>query len=189
MNKIHLEFLASPEWARMLESDLLPWIARVADLGEDVLEVGPGPGLTTDILRQRTAKVTAIEVDDALADALAKRLAGTNVDVIHGDARDTGLPNGRFSAATCFSMLHHVPTPEAQDAVLAEINRVLRPGAALFATDSRDLDLIRQGHDDDIFVPLPEDSIANRLEAAGFVDVDIELDDYQVRFMARKPLA
>jgi SAM-dependent methyltransferase len=187
MNKIHLEFLASPEWARMLESDLLPWIARVADLGEDVLEVGPGPGLTTDILRQRTARVTAIEVDDALAGALAKRLAGTNVDVIHSDARDTGLPNGRFSAATCFSMLHHVPTPQAQDEVLAEINRVLRPGAALFATDSRDLDLIRQGHDDDIFVPLPEDSIASRLEAAGFVDVDIELDEYQVRFMARKP--
>jgi SAM-dependent methyltransferase len=188
MNKSHLEFLASPEWARLLEADLLPWIERVADLGDDVLEVGPGPGLTTDILRQRTSKVTAVELDDALADALARRLAGTNVEIIHGDARHTGLPDGRFSAATCFSVLHHVPTPEAQDQVLAEINRVLRPGAALFATDSRDLEVIRQGHYDDVFVPLPEESIATRLEASGFLDVDIELDDYQVRFMARKPV-
>jgi len=46
------EFLASPDWARMLETDLLPWLGRVADLGDDVLEVGPGPGLTTDKLRR-----------------------------------------------------------------------------------------------------------------------------------------
>ena len=50
MNKAHLEFLASPVWAEMLQTELLPWLAQVADLGDYVLEVGPGPGLTTDIL-------------------------------------------------------------------------------------------------------------------------------------------
>jgi len=34
----------------MLERDLLPWVASVTDLGDDVLEVGPGPGLTTELL-------------------------------------------------------------------------------------------------------------------------------------------
>ena len=53
MNRSHLDFLASPAWARMLETDLLPWLVGVADLGDDVLEVGPGPGLTTDLLRAR----------------------------------------------------------------------------------------------------------------------------------------
>jgi SAM-dependent methyltransferase len=132
-------------------------------------------------------QLTAVEIDDALASALEQRLAGTNVLVIHGDGRETGLPTGRFSAATCFSVLHHIPTADAQDQVLAEIHRVLRPGARLFATDSRDLELIRGGHVDDVFVPLAEDTIIPRLERAGFVDVDIEVGDYQLRFMATKP--
>ena len=45
MNEGHLQFLASPEWKRMLERDLLPWLERSGDLGDDVLEVGPGPCL------------------------------------------------------------------------------------------------------------------------------------------------
>jgi SAM-dependent methyltransferase len=173
----------------MLQTDLLPWLERVADLGDDVLEVGPGPGLTTDLLRQRAAKVTAVELDRALAGSLAERLAGTNVEVIHGDASDTGLVADRFSAATCFSVIHHVPSPAAQDRLLAEIYRVLRPGAALFATDSRDLDFIRSFHEDDIFVPLGEDDVATRLAAIGFVDVDIEVGDFEIRFSATKPTA
>ena len=54
MNKEHLERLSSPEWAEMLQRDLLPWVTSAADLGDDVLEVGPGPGLTTHpILRRK----------------------------------------------------------------------------------------------------------------------------------------
>lgn len=58
MNEYHLEMLSSPKWAEMLERDLLPWIVSVGELGEDVLEIGPGPGLTTDLLRKRTARLT-----------------------------------------------------------------------------------------------------------------------------------
>ena len=187
MNKTHLEFLASPDWARMLETDLLPWLDGVAGLGDDVLEVGPGPGLTTDLLRTRTARVTAVEVDDALAGALAQRLAGTNVEVILGDGTDTGLPAGRFSAATSFSMLHHMPTPEQQDLLFAELYRVLRPGGAFVGTDSRDLDAIRAGHVDDVFVPVDPATLPSRLEAVGFTAVSIDVGDYQIRFHATKP--
>ena len=187
MNKTHLEFLASPDWARMLETDLLPWLDGVAGLGDDVLEVGPGPGLTTDLLRTRTARVTAVEVDDALAGALAQRLAGTNVEVILGDGTDTGLPAARFSAATSFSMLHHMPTPEQQDLLFAELYRVLRPGGAFVATDSRDLDAIRAGHVDDVFVPVDPATLRGRLEAVGFTAVSVDVGDYQIRFHATKP--
>src|SRR5437588_3708492 len=145
MNETHLQFLASPEWARMLETDLLPWLVGVADLGDDVLEVGPGPGLTTDLLRERTAKLTTVEVDAQLAIALAARLSGTNVEVIHADATDSGLASDRFSAATCFSMLHHVPSSELQDLLFAELHRVLRPAGALVGVDAVDNELIRQG--------------------------------------------
>ena len=148
----------------MLETDLLPWLLDVAELGDDVLEVGPGPGLTTDLLRQHTAKVTAVEVDAPLAAALAERMSGTNVDVLHCDATDTGLPSGRFSAATCFSVLHHVPAPDLQDRLFAELHRVLRPGGVFAGTDSRDLDTIRAAHVGDVFVPVDPDMLAARLE-------------------------
>jgi len=188
MNQLHLQFLASPEWAARLESDLLPWIERVATLGDDVLEVGPGPGMTTDILRHRAPRVTAVELDAALAESLAARLSGSNVDVHRGDARALPFASDRFSSATCFSVMHHVPTAESQDRVLAEVLRVLRPGAGFFATDARDTPLLRQAHHDDTFVPLPTDTLVERLERIGFVDVKLELTEYELRLSAVKPV-
>jgi SAM-dependent methyltransferase len=185
MNRAHLDYLASDLWAERLREDLVPWITAVADLGDDVLEVGPGPGLTTDIVRERAAHVTAVEVDPDLAAALTERLAGTNVEVLTGDAAEVDLPAGRFTAATCFSVLHHVPTPAHQDRVLARIASLLRPGAALFAVDTRDLDWLREAHADDTFNPLDETTLVDRLRAAGFADVDLEVGEYELRFVAR----
>lgn len=187
MNDAHLEYLASPEWQARLEADLLPWIERVADLGDDVLEIGPGPGLTTDILRRRAANVTAVEIDHALASSLAERLHRLNVDVIQGDAKALEFDSDRFSAATAFSVLHHVPTSAEQDQILAQILRVLAPGHGLFATDARDLEAIRAGHDGDVFNPLPTDTLISRLERIGYVDIELDIADYEIRFTARRP--
>jgi SAM-dependent methyltransferase len=188
MNQSHLQFLASPEWKEMLETDLLPWLAAAGDLGDDVLEIGPGPGLTTDLLRARVSQLTALEVDPTLAEPLRERLVATNVDVICGDATSSRLEPDRFSAATCFSMLHHLPTPAKQDQLFAEVFRVLRDGGLFVGTDSRDLELIRAGHVDDIFVPIDPETLADRLEVAGLVVTQLDVDDYQFRFTARKAL-
>jgi SAM-dependent methyltransferase len=187
VNKAHREFLASPDWAAMLERDLLPWLTSVAPLGDDVLEVGPGPGLTTDLLRERCARVTAVEVDDELAEKLTARLAGTNVDVLHRDATTTGLPDDRFSAATCFSMLHHMPSAADQNRLFAELARVLRPGGYLIGVDSVDNELIRSFHDGDTFVPLDPATAPDRLQAAGFNQISVEAGEYELRFTAIKP--
>ena len=108
MNEAHLKFLASDQWAEMLKTELLPWVEHVGDLGEDVLEIGPGPGRTTDLLRERAKRVTAVEMDAHLAGELRARLAGTNVEVITGDGTDTGLDSDRYSTVTAFSVLHHI---------------------------------------------------------------------------------
>ena len=187
MNQGHLDFLASPDWARMLQTDLLPWIDGVGGLGDDVLEIGPGPGLTTDLLRARVGRVTAVEIDPALAAPLAERLAGTNVDVRCGDGTSTGLPGDRFSAATCFSVLHHMPTAGEQDRLFAELHRLLRPGGVFVGADSLDLDVIRAGHEDDVFNPIAPDDFAERVGRAGFTDTRVDVGDYQFRFVATKP--
>jgi 16S rRNA A1518/A1519 N6-dimethyltransferase RsmA/KsgA/DIM1 with predicted DNA glycosylase/AP lyase activity len=46
--------------------------------------------------------VTAIEIDPALIDQLRTRLVDTNVEIILGDARATGLPSGSFTGAASF---------------------------------------------------------------------------------------
>src|SRR5947209_4703124 len=175
MNETHLQYLASDQWAEMLKAELLPWVESVGDLGEDVLEIGPGPGRTTDLLRERAKHVTAVEVDEHLAAELRKRLTGTNVDVITGDGTRTALSPNRFSTVTAFSVLHHMPSPAAQDQLFAELCRVLRPGGVFVGTDSRDTDMIRLGHTDDTFVPVDPETLPNRLRAAGFTDIDVDM--------------
>jgi SAM-dependent methyltransferase len=186
VNEAHLTYLASDDWAERLRSDLLPWVERVGDLGDDVLEVGPGPGRTTDLLRARCTRVTAIELDPALAAGLRERLAGTNVDVVQADAADTGLPDGRFSAAACFSMLHHVPSAEHQDRVFAELGRLLRPGGYLLVADAVEHAVLREFHADDTFVPIDPTTVTTRLTAAGFTDVQVDAGEYEFRLHARR---
>lgn len=59
--------------------------------GETVLEIGPGRGALTDILRERAKRVVAIEYDRALAAILRERYAGSNVEVIEADVLQTDL--------------------------------------------------------------------------------------------------
>ncbi|KAB2384874.1 rRNA adenine N-6-methyltransferase family protein [Actinomadura montaniterrae] len=188
MNESHLSYLASPAWAQTLRTDLLPWLQRTADLGDDVLEIGPGPGLTTDLLLEVAGKVTAVEVDHDLATGLRERLHGQNVTVIHGDARTVELAVGRFTAGTCFSMLHHMESPQAQDELFVRLHALLRPGAALLGVDSVDSEMIRRGHRDDTYVPVDPDTLEDRLHAAGFADITVHRpNQHQFRFTARKP--
>ncbi|GAA4406535.1 class I SAM-dependent methyltransferase [Tsukamurella soli] len=187
MNDEHLRLCSSAEWAETVRTWIIPWVLDGVDLGEDVLEVGPGPGSTTDVLRTSVPRLTAVEIDAELADALAARLAGTNVEVLCADATATGLPEGRFSGAACLSMLHHIPGVDSQDRLLAEVARVLRDGGVLVGEDSLDSPESRALHVDDTYVPLDPDRLADRLVAAGFRAVEVTTDEYAVRFRARKP--
>src|SRR5262245_52973603 len=108
MNQAHLDFCSSDEWADALQQWIIPGALAGVELGDDVLEVGPGPGRTSDFLREMAPQLTAVEIDAALAGALADRMAGTNVEVVHADATEMPFPDDRFSAAVSFIMLHHV---------------------------------------------------------------------------------
>ncbi len=167
-----------------MEDELLPWVLDGYDLGDDLLEIGAGPGLTTDVLRRHAARVTAVELDADLAAQLAARLAGTNVEVIAADATSLPLPGGRFSSAACLTMLHHIPSAGLQDAALAELRRVLRPGGVLVGCDGLDTPDRRRLHEGDIFVPVDPGTMAGRLSAAGFADASAEVNGDRVRFAA-----
>ena len=91
MNDDHLRLCASAEWAALVRDDLLPWVLGEDELGDDVLELGAGPGLVTDLLVERAPRVTAVEIDEQLATALRERMQGRCVEVVTADA--TALPD------------------------------------------------------------------------------------------------
>jgi ubiquinone/menaquinone biosynthesis C-methylase UbiE len=146
VNRFHNWYCRSSLWRRTIQGSILPWVLSDTPLGDELLEIGPGPGLTTDILRKRVPKLTAIEYDPGLADRLRVRLRGSNVTVVTGDATEMPFESGRFSAVASFTMLHHVPSPAAQDAVLREAFRVLRPGGKFLGSDSRSSLVFRAAH-------------------------------------------
>jgi len=110
MNWFHRQVCGSARWRRRLESELLPWALQGVQLGDDVLEIGPGPGATTDLLRGRTQRLTALEVEATAAAALQQRLEGSGVRVIHGDGAAMPFADCSFSGVVSLTMLHHVPT-------------------------------------------------------------------------------
>jgi len=177
MNAAHLEFCGSPAWRQMVEEIVLPEALGGIDLGDDVLEIGPGPGFTTDVLRERAAHLTAVEIDDALAADLARRLAGTNVEVIHADASKLDLPDRRFTGVTSFNMLHHVPTDEALDRIFSELARVLREDGVFVAADGDPRLEVDDFHEGDTYHPIAAQAVPQRLNAAGFTNVEVRSYD------------
>ena len=186
MNRLHRWICRSGFWKKFLHDEMLPWALKDVDLGQNLLEVGPGPGLTTDLLRTQVECITALEVDLALADSLKRRMSGTNVTVIHGDASAMPFEDATFSGAVAFTMLHHVPSPTLQDRVLREVYRVLRPGGMFAGTDSVWSPRLWLIHIGDTLVPVEPCTFKSRLEGAGFTDVQIESERKRFRFSARR---
>jgi SAM-dependent methyltransferase len=185
MNTFHRWYCRSDTWRHTVRERLLPWVLAGVDLGGDVLEVGPGPGLTTDALAERVPHLTCVEKDPALAASLARR-AGAGVEVVEGDATDLPFPTGRFSGAVSCTMLHHVPSPALQDRLLAEVARVLAPGGWLVGSDSLASLLFRLAHWGDTMVLVDPAAFGGRLERAGFTDVRVDRVDRAFRFQARR---
>ena len=190
MNLIHRRLCRSARWKTTVEKYILPWVLEDIDLGSSVLEVGPGPGITTDLLRTRVARLTCVEIDKTFAEPLARRMAGQNVTVLRQDATAMSLSNASFDGAVCFTMLHHVPSAALQDRLLAEVARVLRPGGVFAGTDSLYSGSFRLLHLFDTMTVVDPRTFPKRLEDAGFTDIQVEVKEpYAFRFRARRQVA
>lgn len=154
MNTDHAELCASPGWAAHLHDEVLPLAIGRSELGEELLEVGPGPGAATDWLRTRVSRLVAVEIETEAAARLSERFAGTNVEVRQGSGTALEFTDDSFDSAASFTMLHHVPTTALQNLLLAEILRVLRPGGVLVGADSLPSQSLHAFHEDDVYNPV-----------------------------------
>src|SRR5215472_8659547 len=105
VNSNHDKLCGSPEWAAYLQDEVLPAATAGVDLGQEMLEIGPGPGAATGWLCQRVARLTALERDEPAAAALAARFPGVQVTV--GDAT-------RMSQRRCWCACRRSASPPSR---------------------------------------------------------------------------
>jgi SAM-dependent methyltransferase len=116
-------------------------VAAVAPAGAKVLEVGCGPGhLSIRLARQHGLEVTGVDLDPAMierARANADRRGNGEEhrpSFLVGDVASLAFPDGSFDLVVSTMSMHHWADPTAG---LAEIGRVLRPGAQVLVWDFR----------------------------------------------------
>jgi SAM-dependent methyltransferase len=187
MNYAHRRLCSSAKWSQKV-AEGMPGKLAGFDLGESVLEIGPGFGATTDaLLAHGVATLTALEVDDASARALRDRF-GDRARIVSGSGAAMPFDDGTFSSVVCFTMLHHIPGAALQDGLFAEACRVLRPGGLLRGTDSQPSLRFRLLHIGDVMTVIDPRTLPDRLSRAGFEAIEVtHVPKRTVEFSARKP--
>jgi SAM-dependent methyltransferase len=188
MNFLHRKLCSSSRWKDVVQCHALPWTLEHIDLGCDVLEIGPGYGAATEVLQREVQHLTCVESDRNLAESLRKKFDG-NVTVRFEDATAMSLPAASFDGVVCFTMLHHVRSAEMQNRLFAEAARVLRPGGIFAGTDSLKSRFMGLIHLFDTLVLVDPETLPQRLTAAGFENVQVDVNPYAFRFRASKPRA
>jgi SAM-dependent methyltransferase len=186
MNENHAELCPSPQWAAHIQNEILPSVVAGIDLGQEMLEIGPGPGAATEWLRHRVRRLVALEVDQQAAGQLTEKYAGTNVDIVVGDAAGMDFADASFDSVGTFTVLHHIPSGELQFRVLSEALRVLRPGGVLIGSDSLASNDLHHFHAGDTYNPVEPASFLVCLQALGFDKITVMVDEV-LRFIAHRP--
>jgi len=99
--------------------------------GGDVLEIGCGNGAGAAIILDtfKPRSFTALDPDPDMLRLARRRLAGTMVQVVEGDAQNLPCESASLDAVFNFGIVHHL---EDWRLGIAEVARVLKPGGAFY---------------------------------------------------------
>jgi SAM-dependent methyltransferase len=180
------------------ETDELPSAAVLASLGcgnptmlaelrpgETVLDLGSGGGIDVLLSARRVGpegKAYGLDMTDEMLDLAREnqREAGvTNAEFLKGHMEEIPLPDGSVDVVISNCVINLSPE---KDRVLREAFRVLRPGGRFAVSDvifqGRMPDEIRRNTElwcGCMAGALHEDEYREKLAAAGFTDVDVEV--------------
>lgn len=174
-------------YVEMMRDEWVPWMLDGIELGEEVLDLVAGPGLTAASPRAVGRRLTVGQAAPAFTAAVARRFADDpDVDVTDVDLWRLPFVDGRFSAVTAVLVLHHAPSVELQDQTLHEVVRVLRPGGVFVGLNALDGPHFRRMNRDGACVPVEPLGFPDRLRSAGLVAVTETVWSF-VRFIGRTP--
>ncbi len=107
--------------------------------GGRVLDIGSRNSRFPGVLADKGFHVTCLEPDLSASESQDARIA-----LVHGDARESGLPDGQFDFITCISTLEHIglpgrygiteDDPNGDAKAMKEMCRLLKPGGRLILT-------------------------------------------------------
>lgn len=97
----------------LIDGNILGKMLDVAEIepGDEVLEIGPGPGVLTEALLKRGAYVLCIEKDALLASALSRLSTQNNLKVITGDVLKISLPSFNKKIKVVANLPYKITTP------------------------------------------------------------------------------
>jgi 2-polyprenyl-3-methyl-5-hydroxy-6-metoxy-1,4-benzoquinol methylase len=132
----HDSVLRSHRWRTVVNSAayLIPQLRP----GQQVLDIGCGPGTITTDLAQRVAPGSVVGIDNdpaPLGEARteAQRHGVHNVSFAVADVHNLDFPNGTFDVVHAHQVLQHLAEPVA---ALREMRRVCTPGGIVAARDA-----------------------------------------------------
>ncbi len=143
----------TPECEREIWYEHLHRYAFAAPLvdGLQVLDAACGEGYGAALLSRSAARVSGVDVSaEAVAHARERYGARENLSFQEADVTRLPFEEDQFDAVVSFETLEHL---EAQDAMLAEFRRVLKPGGfLLISSPDRAVYTEQQGNDNPFHV-------------------------------------
>lgn len=104
--------------------------------GSEVLDLGCGTGLELEayFAANPGAKVTGIDLSEAMLDALKAKFPGKDLTLVRGSYFDVPFGKDRFDAAVSVESLHHFPA-EMKARLYGKLHEALKAGAPFVLTD------------------------------------------------------
>lgn len=187
MNANH-SLCATQAWSEHMRDEVITYMAPHVDLGESMLEIGPGPGASTEWLRHDVKRLVPVELESRRRPASFGGTRGRTsrwwLGTPPGPSIQRG-PSTRSAASRCFIMWRPpgFRTPSSPRPALG----ALRTSGVLVASDSLPSDGLHGFHVDDTCNPIDPGSLIARLQAIGFDRITIVVADI-LKFIAHKPV-
>jgi len=137
--------------------------------GDDVVDIGCGPGVALREARRRGAACTGVDPAPAML-RLGRTVSSRDITYVDGTAEALPLPDGSASVAWSLATAHHWADV---DQGLAEARRVLRPDGRLLILEHHSTPGAK-GHARHGLTDQQAAAFAAACTAAGFADVRVE---------------
>jgi SAM-dependent methyltransferase len=145
--------------------------------------------VTTELLLPHSGRMVALELDSSRFRSLRTRLLSSESSVVAGDATNMPLRSGVFSSVVAIMVLHHVWPRAAQDRLIAEVSRVLRPGGVFAGVEAMpEAFRSRVVHLGDRVQPVDAVQFRESLLSAGFEQERIDVVRSKFKFRAERPI-
>lgn len=167
-----------------------------------VLDVACGTARTLKMLREVFPDVSLFGIDLSpaylrKANQLLSETPGTVPQLVQGKAEDMPYRDGFFDALTCVFLFHELPGPVRQQ-IINEAYRVTKPGGTFVICDS--IQMADTPELEPMMLNFPalfhepfyrdytHDNLSDRLDQAGFTEIETEVHFFSKYWIARKPI-